>query len=51
MKVLLIPFMALPTYVLARLGDTEADLIERYGQPIHRVEAIDGLPGREVKDV
>jgi hypothetical protein len=31
MKVLLIPFVALPTYVLARLGDTEADLIERYG--------------------
>jgi hypothetical protein len=44
-KLLLIPFVALPTYVLARLGDTEADLIERYGQPVQRVETVDGFPG------
>jgi hypothetical protein len=44
-KLPLIPFVALLTYVLARLGDTETDLIERYGQPVHRVETVDGLPG------
>ena len=45
MKLFLILFLALPASVLARIGDTEADLIQRYGQPVFQVEAIDGFPG------
>jgi hypothetical protein len=45
MKLFFILFLALPASVLARIGDTEADLIQRYGEPVFQVEAIDGFPG------
>src|SRR5215207_8687781 len=45
MKLFFTLFLALPASVLARIGDTEADLIQRYGQPVSQVEAIDGFPG------
>ena len=43
MKLFFILFLALPASVLARIGDTEADLIQRYGEPVFQVEAIDGF--------
>ena len=45
MNLFFILFLALPASVLARIGDTEADLIQRYGEPVYQVEAIDGFPG------
>jgi hypothetical protein len=45
MKLFFTLFLALPASALARIGDTEADHIQRYGQPVFQVEAIDGFPG------
>lgn len=45
MKLFFTLFLALPASVLARIGDTEADLIQRYGEPVSQVEAVDGFPG------
>src|SRR5262245_7166084 len=36
MKLFFILFLALPASVLARIGDTEADLIQCYGEPVRR---------------